>query len=112
MIEYRKLRDIKNPPVYKKRTKNSKPTADTIYSFDMEVSNLFYINGEWRVFDNSLSKTDYKKIKKCSLPYIWQFGINDTVYYGRELMDFEEVLIRISDKNIHKIIWVHNLSYE
>lgn len=112
MIRYEHLRDIKNPTVYKKRKRNSVPVSDTIYSFDIEVSNMFYINGKWQVFNKELSKHEYIDIQKCSLPYIWQFGINDTVYYGRNFSDFEKVLIDISDSKIHKIIWVHNLSYE
>lgn len=112
MIFYKKLRDIKHPMIYKKRSRNATYTSDTIYTFDIEVSNLFYINNQWCVFDDSISKEEYTKIKKSSLPYIWQFGINDNVYYGRNFLDFEEVLKTISDAETHKIIWVHNLSYE
>ena len=35
-----------------------------------------------------------------------------TRYIMEETSDFEKVLIDISDIKIHKIIWVHNLSYE
>lgn len=112
MKHYKLLKDVKHSKCYKKRTKRSVLTSDVIYSFDIEVSNMFYINNEWRTFDKSISKDDYRKINKCSLPYIWQFGINDDVYYGRDFMEFEEVLKTISDLAIHKIIWVHNLSYE
>lgn len=45
--------------------------------------------------------------------YIWMFSINEKVYYGRtweELKDFFNILD--SDKDIKKIVFVHNLSFE
>lgn len=112
MIYYEELVDIKNPVVHKKRGAKTKPISDTIYTFDIEVSNLFLINGEWTVFDRTLSKDYYTDVDKLALPYIWQFGIEDDVYYGREFMDFDKVLKQLSDKDVTKVIYVHNLSYE
>lgn len=107
---------------YKK--KNKKPVSDTIYTFDIETCSLFnfeelriekdglYFDSCWKVFDYSKPKKEYLDIDKIAIPYIWQFSIEDTVYYGREFMDFENVLKEIADPSLTKVIWVHNLSYE
>ena len=88
------------------------PVSNDIYTFDIEVSSLFYVDGEFKSFDYSLPPEYYQDIEKVSCPYIWQFSVNDTVYYGREFMDFEKVLKNIYEDNCYKIIYVHNLSYE
>lgn len=92
--------------------KSKKLISDTIYTFDIETTSLFNYGDHYDVFDYSKLKEEYSNIDKIAITYIWQFGINDRVYYGRELYDFEKVLKQISDKNITKVIWVHNLSYE
>ena len=105
------LTESPNPLIYKhKRCIYD----DTIYTFDIETVSLFNINNEWQTFDYSKDGDYYRdnKIDKIAVPYIWQFGINDTVYYGRELYDFENVLTTLSDPLITKFIFVHNLSYE
>lgn len=87
---------------------------DNIFTFDIETVSLFNINNKWQTFDYSKSGKYYRdnKIDKIAVPYIWQFGANETVYYGRELYDFETVLLELSDPLITKFIFVHNLSYE
>lgn len=107
MIDYHNLYDPKPVPTYRSK---SKCYSETIYTFDIEVSSLFYIDGEWKNFDKGIS--DYKDIPKCAVPYIWMFGIDDNVYYGRELRDFYYVLESISNPRITKYIWIHNLGYE
>lgn len=111
MIYYTELKD-QDGDVYKKRGKDKKTYSDTIYSFDIEVSNVFRYGDRWDVFNPDKSKDYYTDTDKLAIPYIWQFGINDTVYYGREFLDFQHVLESISDKYITKVIYVHNLSYE
>lgn len=97
---------------YKKKSKRAKVTSDTIYTFDIEVTSLFKINNKWQPFDYDLSQDEYSGIEKAGVPYIWMFGVNGEVYYGREFYEFKRVLLKISDKCMHKVIWVHNLSYE
>ena len=54
---------------------------------------------------------------KCATMYIWQFGLNGSVIYGRTWEQFFEMLnilqevLEISEKK-HLIIYVHNLGYE
>ena len=54
---------------------------------------------------------------KCATMYIWQFGLNGSVIYGRdwnEFFDFLTILQRSLDisEDKHLIIYVHNLGYE
>ena len=111
MIEYEHL-EFSDDKFFKKKGKKNKVTSDTIYSFDIEVSSLFKIDGVWQSFDYSISQQEYAGVDKAGVPYIWMFGVEDTVYYGRDFRDFRKVLIKISNQNLHKVIWVHNLSYE
>ena len=111
MIEYGKL-EFNDDRFFKKKGKKNKPTSDTIYSFDIEVSSLFKLDGVWQSFDYSVDQKTYAEVEKAGVPYIWMFGVEDKVYYGRDFRDFKKVLIQISNPYLHKIIWVHNLSYE
>ncbi|MBR5320793.1 MAG: hypothetical protein IKU41_03015 [Clostridia bacterium] len=86
--------------------------SDVIYTFDIETTSLFHFDDGWDVFRYSEPPETYSDMEKVAIPYIWQFGINEDVYYGREFLDFEIALKKISDPNITKIVWVHNLSYE
>lgn len=97
---------------YKKRNKKNRTYSDTIYTFDIETTSLFKFDYGWDVFDYSKNNEFYSNRDKIAIPYIWQFGIEDNIYYGREFVDFEKVLLKISDAKITKTIWVHNLSFE
>lgn len=114
MKDYHLLKDDESKLYNRKGTKNRPMCvySDTIYTFDIEVSNLFFIDGKWQVFDKQYDKAFYTDIEKIGIPYIWQFSINDQVYFGRELWDFLDVLKTISNEYIRKIIYIHNLSYE
>lgn len=86
--------------------------SDDILTFDIEVTSLFEINGELKPFDYTKNKDYYIGKDKKSLPYIWQFGYNDNVYYSRNFYDFITLLVSISREDIHQYIYVHNLAYE
>lgn len=92
----------------------------TIYTFDIETTS--YI-----ILDNKIFKaSDYIEFTKeeqerCifqSVMYIWQLGINDTVYYGRTWYELDAFLNEIEQHTtikkriLKKYIFVHNLSYE
>lgn len=108
MIDYTKIKYPK-PIIFNNKKKHY---DDNIYTFDIETISLFKINGEWQPFDYNFDSKFYVDVEKACVPYIWQFGVNDTVYTGREFMDFEKVLKGLADHNIEKFIYVHNLSYE
>ena len=89
-----------------------------IYTFDIETTSYLILDGKQLSTDNYL-KLDKKEQERCqfmSTMYIWQFSINDVVYYGRtwqELYDFfEKIEIFTYSKNVRKIVYVHNLSFE
>lgn len=93
-------------------TKKGLLSDDNIFTFDIETISLFEINGKWQPFDYSIPPKEYEKIRKAGCCYIWQFSVNEDVYYGRELEDFGEVLKRLSTKTHNRYIFVHNLGYE
>ena len=87
--------------------------SNDIFSFDIETTSLFYVDGAWHSFDYSKKPDYYSGVPKAGTCYIWMFGWNDNTYYGRDIKDFKkilEVIHRIS--NIPHIIWIHNLSFE
>lgn len=84
----------------------------TIYTLDIETTSLFqFPDGEWKPFDYSKPPAFYQGMNKAGVPYIWMFGVNDTVYYGRDFMQLEDVLNLIADGS-KKFVYVHNLSFE
>lgn len=88
---------------------------NTIYTFDIETSSYL-------IYENQiLPATDYLNLdhdqqedcKKYACMYIWQFGINDQVYYGRTWHEFKLFLDRLEENTPErKIVFVHNLSFE
>lgn len=82
-----------------------------IYSFDIETSSLFYINGKWISFDKNYNKEFYANVKKAALCYLWAFAVNDKVFCGRKIEEFKDVLEYLKSEK-KRIIWVHNLSFE
>ena len=92
-----------------------KKVDNTIYTFDIETTSYLILDGQ------IISARDYPKLdeidqKRCikqSCMYVWQFSINDTVYYGRTWEEFKSLLDRITDNDAtHKIVFIHNLSFE
>ena len=93
----------------------SKKVDNTIYTFDIESTSYLLLNG--KIISASeylnLSEKDREDSLPCSCMYIWQFSINETVYYGRTWDEFRQFLCRIEDNcNLKKFVFVHNLSFE
>lgn len=113
ITDVKRLQDIVQK--VNKRTGKCKASvtySDTIYTFDIEVSSLFKINGKWQRFDYNYDNDFYTTVDKASCVYISMFGINDNVYYFREFKFFKQILEKIADTECRKIIYIHNLSYE
>lgn len=111
MLKKDKIEDETVGLYYSARNKRQQiPVSDTIYALDIETSNLFKINGKWQHFDKSIK--DYKDIEKAACPYIWMFGIEDKVYYGRDFRELKDVFKAISSEYITKICYIHNLAFE
>lgn len=93
----------------------SKKVDNTIYTFDIESTSYLILNGEIISASEylNLNEEDREKALPCACMYIWQFSINETVYYGRTWEEFRSFLDRIElNCNLKKYIFVHNLSFE
>ena len=92
-----------------------KKIDSTIYTFDIETTSYVIYKGEIypAIFYDSISKEEQKLCEyRCNM-YIWQFGINDTIYYGRTWEELKLFLNKLEEVSPHlKFIFVHNLSFE
>ena len=93
----------------------TKKIDNTVYTFDIETTSYLILDG--RIINardyQSLTEDEQKNCIKQACMYIWQFSVNDVVYYGRTWEDFKKFLDRLVDNDDHKkIIFVHNLSFE
>lgn len=110
------MRNCKYYKAHEFEVKGSKKLYDTtIYTFDIETSSyLITDSGVIPAIEyENLSKKEQEKAIKQSNMYIWQFSINNKVYYGRtweEFIEFLEKLNKVSKEK--KIIFVHNLAFE
>lgn len=88
---------------------------NTIYSFDIETTSYIKHKGEIYQADKyqELTKKEQEECVYGSIMYIWQFSINDKVYYGRTWEELKEFL-KVLDEAVpyKKIIFVHNLAFE
>lgn len=122
MIRYKKgiLKDFsfnieeKTVHVKNKKAKDKpykKAKCYDIFTFDIEVSSM-WMDKQLNIIQYSKNKPEeyWNSLTPVSLCYIWQFGINDTVYYGRYLEEFKDLLDELPEAE--SIIWVHNLAYE
>ena len=88
---------------------------NTIYTFDIETSSYLILRGAVIPACDylNLSKEDREEAEFYSTMYIWQFSINDTVYYGRTWDQLREFLDRLEEASPErKILFIHNASYE
>jgi len=112
MIEYSNSFKYIRPAVFsKKKNKKRKYYCKDILVLDIEVTSAWLENGKVIGYRKHESADYWNSLIPLSLPYIWQFSYNDTVYYGREFEDLFNVLNDLR-KDTEYIIWVHNLSYE
>ena len=101
-----------NPDIKGKRKKFD----NTIYTFDIETTSFFILNGkQYNILDYlKLSKKQQEQAIFMSNMYIWMFSINDRVYFGRTWDEFYAFLLRLENwgTNAKKYVFVHNLAYE
>ena len=94
---------------YDKDNFKAKPGA--IYTLDIETTSLFEMDdGSYQVFDYSKKPSYYAGREKIAVPYIYMFGVNDTVYYGRDFRELREIFQAISGTD--EIVYIFNLSFE
>ena len=88
---------------------------NTVYSFDIETTSYIQHNGKLYQADKyqELTKKEQEMCLCGSTMYIWQFSINDQVYYGRTWQELKEFLTKLNEVvPVKKIVFVHNLVFE
>ena len=93
------LNEIEYEEYYVKSRNKSFITCDNIMCFDIEVSNGFIHEKTFDV-EPFLGKSQdyYSQCIKVSIPYIWQFSIDDNVFIGRTLEDFKDFLYDLEEE--------------
>lgn len=95
-------------------TKNKK-VDNTIYTFDIETTNYLILDNKIIPASDylSLNESEQKRAEFRSNMYIWQFGINDIIYYGRTWEQLKIFLKKLEYYNpSKKILFIHNASFE
>lgn len=108
------LTDIVFTTYYYKKRNRADVVNDDIMCFDIETSSAF-LHKDGNTLEPFAGKSQeyYRNCKKYALCYIWQFSINENVFYGRTLEDFADFLHELEFYEPHKkFIYVHNLAYE
>ena len=104
----------------RKKRKNHKKTAegykiikycDSIITFDIETTSAYLEDGKVIPYRKGEPAEYWNELQPLSLCYIWQCSCDGKVYYGRELEGFKQLLDDLP-KDVHFIIWVHNLAWE
>jgi len=91
---------------------------NNIYTFDIETTSYIILNNkQMKTIEYlSLHKKEQEECKFYATMYIWMFGINNEIYYGRTYEELKQFLNRIetftNSWNVKKIVYVHNLSFE
>lgn len=87
-----------------------------IYTFDIETTSYLILDKKQIPVIEYL-KLSKKEQERCifqSNMYIWMFGINNKIYYGRTWKEFEEFLnaLEYYTKGYKKICYIHNAPWE
>lgn len=101
--------------------KNIELNENDIFSFDIETSSYWDTDNGIQGYTEDFEPEEYNAFECGAVCYIWQFSINDIVYYGRDLSEFPAFLSVVfsnftqsveSKKPLLPVVWVHNLAYE
>lgn len=108
------LSEIEFQNHYFKKKNRADIVNDDIMCFDIETSSGF-LHKDSNTLEPYLGKSKkyYEDCKKFSICYVWQFSINDNVFWGRTLEDFKDFLQELEYYEPHKkIVYIHNFSFE
>lgn len=108
------LSEIEFHSYYFKKKNRADIVNDDIMCFDIETSSGF-LHKDSDTLEPYLGKNKkyYEDCKKFAICYVWQFSINDNVFWGRTLEDFKDFLQELEYYEPHKkILYIHNFSFE
>lgn len=108
------LSEIDFQTYYFKKKNRADIVNDDIMCFDIETSSGF-LHKDSETLEPYLGKSKkyYEDCKKFSICYVWQFSVNDNVFWGRTLEDFKDFLQELEYYEPHKkIVYIHNFSFE
>lgn len=108
------LSEIEFQSYYFKKKNKADIVNDDIMCFDIETSSGF-LHKDSDTLEPYLGKSKkyYEDCKKFAICYVWQFSINDNVFWGRTLEDFKDFLQELEYYEPHKkIVYIHNFSFE
>lgn len=108
------LSEIDFRTYYFKKKNRADIVNDDIMCFDIETSSGF-LHKDSNTLEPYLGKSKkyYEDCKKFAICYVWQFSINDNVFWGRTLEDFKDFLQELEYYEPHKkIVYIHNFSFE
>lgn len=108
------LSEIDFQTYYFKKENRADIVNDDIMCFDIETSSGF-LHKDSETLEPYLGKSKkyYEDCKKFSICYVWQFSVNDNVFWGRTLEDFKDFLQELEYYEPHKkIVYIHNFSFE
>ena len=112
--------DLLNYPyTVRVQTSHKKGQSDTrrlycedIFTFDIETTSFFYESDKKPfLYKKGYDPEYWAGVYAGAIPYMWQFGINGTYFYGRDIQDFYTLLDHFPP-DLHIRIAVHNLSFE
>lgn len=108
------LSEIEFQTHYFKKKNRADIVNDDIMCFDIETTSGFLHKDSDTIEPYSgKSKKYYEDCKKFAICYVWQFSINDNVFWGRTLEDFKDFLQELEYYEPHKkIVYIHNFSFE
>ena len=99
----------------KKIAGKKKRFDNNIYTFDIETTSYIILDNQVypAIKYKDLDDKEKENCKKYGLMYIWMFGINDIVYYGRTWDELKSFLCLINkDIPETKYLFIHNQAFE
>ena len=108
------LSEIEFQNHYFKKKNRADIVNDDIMCFDIETSSGF-LHKDSDTLEPYLGKSKkyYEDCKKFAICYVWQFSINNNIFWGRTLEDFKDFLQELEYYEPHKkIVYIHNFSFE
>jgi histidinol-phosphate/aromatic aminotransferase/cobyric acid decarboxylase-like protein len=72
---------------------NKRILCEDIFTFDIETTSFFFDRDKKPfLYKPGMDPEYWAGIYAGAVPYIWQFGVNNTYYYGRDIEDFYKLL--------------------